>query len=50
MRPSSGLTVAEEAFLVYCIFLMHSWGWPMRIPFLESMARDLLLSVYHLGN
>lgn len=38
------LTIAEEASLIHCISLMHSWGWPMRIPFLESVTRDLLLA------
>jgi hypothetical protein len=38
------LTVAEEASLIHCISRIYVWGWPMRIPLLELMARDLLLA------
>ena len=36
------LTVQEEAALVSTLKLMASWGWPARIQYLESMAKDLL--------
>lgn len=38
------LSVAEEGSLINTINLMTSWGWPMRIPFLESMATELLIA------
>lgn len=38
------LSIHEEAAIEKCVITMTSWGWPMTIKYLESLARNLLIA------